>query len=123
MAYGITKEKERSVFAYNLIWFRAKNNISQSSFAESVGLSRGAYSAYEESRAEPRLETLFQIAEKLDVTIDDLLKTDLSESSPKRKTEFELVNEGLVEVRLFVTPEEALLLEKLSHQFLGVKKY
>ena len=57
---------------------------TQEQFAEQVGIKRSLVGAYEEGRAEPRLQTLTKIAEVLGVSADQLINSDLTKGVPKK---------------------------------------
>ena len=67
-----------SYIANNIKSLRKKAGFTQESFAEAVGIKRSLIGAYEEARAEPRLQTLTKIAEVLNVSTDALINEDLS---------------------------------------------
>jgi transcriptional regulator with XRE-family HTH domain len=64
--------------AENIKFLRKQLRYTQEQFAEQVGIKRSLVGAYEESRAEPRLQTLSKIAEVFGVTVDNLIKHDFS---------------------------------------------
>ncbi len=72
-----------SQIANNIKSLRKKAGFTQESFAEAVGIKRSLIGAYEEARAEPRLQTLTNIAEVLNVTTDALINEDLSSGNIK----------------------------------------
>lgn len=62
----------------NIKYLRKKAGFTQEQFANEVGIKRSLVGAYEEGRAEPRLQTLLSIAKVLNVTSDDLIANDLT---------------------------------------------
>lgn len=62
----------------NLKFLRKRAGLTQASLAERLGVNRPVIGAYEEGRAEPRLQTLKHLALFFEVSIDDLLDKDLS---------------------------------------------
>jgi transcriptional regulator with XRE-family HTH domain len=66
------------LLSQNLKHLRKAKGLTQSNLAEKLGLKRGILGAYEEGRAEPRLQTLQHIAHYFAVSLDDLLLNDLS---------------------------------------------
>jgi len=72
-----------SQIANNIKSLRKKAGFTQESFAEAVGIKRSLIGAYEEARAEPRLQTLTNIAEVLNVSTDALINEDLSSGNIK----------------------------------------
>lgn len=70
-----------SVVCQNLKFLRKQKGWTQQEFADKLGIKRSLLGAYEEERAEPRTEVLEQVSDMFRVSIDDLLRRDLS--SPK----------------------------------------
>jgi len=66
-----------SVFSDNIRVLRNKKNLSQQSFAESLGMSRVRYSKYEDGRSEPPYEILITISKFFHISIDLLLTVDI----------------------------------------------
>lgn len=71
-----------SIIAENIKYLRKKAGFTQEQFSNEVGIKRSVVGAYEEARAEPRLQTLMKIAEVLNVTSDDLITSDLTKGLP-----------------------------------------
>ena len=67
-----------SIFSENIRLLRNKKNLSQQSFAESLGMSRVRYSKYEDGRSEAPYEILIRISKFFNVSIDLLLTLDIS---------------------------------------------
>ena len=67
-----------SIIAENIKYLRKKAGFTQEQFAQEVGIKRSVVGAYEEARAEPRLNTLVKMAEVLGTTGDDLISLDLT---------------------------------------------
>ena len=67
----------------NLITLRKNNNFTQDDIAEKMYVSRQAVSKWERGESIPDVETLVALSEFYGVTIDDLLKSDLSASKQK----------------------------------------
>ena len=57
----------------NIQKIRKVKKLSQTAFSELFGLSRTSVGAYEEGRAEPKTDTLIQIAKYFGLSIDSLL--------------------------------------------------
>jgi len=62
----------------NIKKIRSIKKISQNAFSELFELSRTAVGSYEEGRAEPKIETIIQIANYFGVSIDVLLTKELT---------------------------------------------
>lgn len=62
----------------NLKYLRRRNNYDQGDLAKKLQVKQAAISAYETGRNEPTIETLIKLADLFGVTIDDLIRKDLS---------------------------------------------
>jgi len=67
-----------SYFGRNIRKIRNAKNISQSIFADLFNLKRGSIGAYEEGRAEAKIDTVIEIAEYFQLSLDQLLKKELT---------------------------------------------
>lgn len=67
-----------AVAGQNLKYLRKLRGWTQEEFAAKLGIKRSLIGAYEEERAEPRLEVLEVISDMFKVTLDELLRKDLS---------------------------------------------
>ncbi len=72
-------EKEKDLIARNLKFLRTRRGLTQQELAESLSIKRSSIGAYEESRANPKYDTLQKIAEFFDVSIDHVVTADLAE--------------------------------------------
>lgn len=64
----------------NLKYLRKLRGWTQEEFAQKIGIKRSLVGAYEEERAEPNYDVLETVSDLFKVTIDDLLRKDLSET-------------------------------------------
>lgn len=71
----------KSFLPENLYNLRREHGLSQEEFAERLGVSRQAVSKWERAEAYPDTENLIAISELLSVTIDDLLRSEVSKNS------------------------------------------
>jgi transcriptional regulator with XRE-family HTH domain len=69
-----------SVAAKNLKYLRKLRGWTQEEFANKLKIKRSLLGAYEEERAEPKLEVLEIAGDMFKLTLDDLLRRDLSEA-------------------------------------------
>jgi transcriptional regulator with XRE-family HTH domain len=69
-----------SVAGQNLKYLRKLRGWTQEEFAAKLSIKRSLLGAYEEERAEPRLEVLETISDMFKLTLDELLRKDLSET-------------------------------------------
>ena len=64
----------------NLRYLRKLRGWTQEEFANKLNIKRSLLGAYEEERAEPRIDVLEQVGDMFKLTLDDLLRKDLSEA-------------------------------------------
>ncbi|PJJ76676.1 helix-turn-helix protein [Thermoflavifilum aggregans] len=67
-----------SLAGKNIRILRQQKGLTQQAFADRLGIKRSLLGAYEEQRAEPRLDVLQKISEWFGVALEDLLWQDLS---------------------------------------------
>ena len=67
-----------SLFGKNIRKIRKVKNLSQSGFAKLFDLTRASVGSYEEGRAEPRIDTLLQIADYFYIPIEDIVNKELT---------------------------------------------
>ena len=67
----------------NIKFIRKQKSMTQQKFADYIGIKRSSLGAYEEGRAKPNYETVNRISEKFNITLDKLLKSDLSAIADK----------------------------------------
>lgn len=65
----------------NIKHLRKDKGFTQADLAERIGVKRSAIGAYEEQRAEPKIETIQKVAYLFGVSLDSLINTDLSKGS------------------------------------------
>src|ERR1700739_4238678 len=65
----------------NLKYLRKLRGWTQEEFSEKLGIKRSLLGAYEEERADPRLEVLQEVAEIFKLSLDELLTRDLSNNA------------------------------------------
>lgn len=69
-----------SYIGRNIKKIRTAKRLSQANFADIFNITRGSIGAYEEGRAEPKIDTIIQIANYFGISIDLLLNKELSVS-------------------------------------------
>lgn len=75
-----------SIISNNLKYLRKKKGLTQQQFADAIGCKRASVGAYEEERAEPKYDLLNKIAEFYNLTIDELVNEEISDTwKPKTK--------------------------------------
>ncbi len=67
-----------SFFGQNIRFLRNRQQMSQAAFAQLFGLTRATLGAYEEERAEPRVELFVKIAKHFGISLEDLLCKSLT---------------------------------------------
>ena len=70
-----------SIVSNNIRTLRKQMGFTQEQFAERIGIKRSLLGAYEEGRADPRLNNLQNIATEFGITVDLLLNRDLTRMS------------------------------------------
>ncbi len=65
-------------FGKNIKKIRSIQKLSQTKFAEIFDISRASVGAYEEGRAEPKLEVITTIAKYFSITVDDLINNEIT---------------------------------------------
>lgn len=66
-----------SIVSNNIKYLRRLNGLTQEQFARKIGIKRSLLGAYEESRANPNLINLKNMASAFGVSVDNMLKNDL----------------------------------------------
>lgn len=69
----------QSLAGQNLKYLRKLRGWTQEEFANKLGIKRSLVGAYEEERADPRIDVLERLGDMFKLTLDDLLRKDLSE--------------------------------------------
>lgn len=67
----------------NIKYLRKKHYYTQETFAEALDIKRSLVGAYEEGRADPRINNLIKICELFKVSLDTFINKDVSELSDK----------------------------------------
>ena len=70
-----------SVAKKNLRYLRKLRGWTQDEFSAKLNIKRSLLGAYEEERAEPRIDVLEIVCDMFKLTLDDLLRSDLSQQS------------------------------------------
>ena len=66
----------------NLKYLRKLRGWTQDEFAKKIKIKRSLVGAYEEERAEPRIDVLEIVCDIFKLSLDDILRSDLSEQTP-----------------------------------------
>ncbi len=67
-----------SVIGKNIKKIRTTKGLNQTEFGQLFNLTRGSIGSYEEGRAEPKIETLKQIANKFSISLDHIITAELT---------------------------------------------
>ena len=67
-----------SFIGKNIKKIRTVKGLNQTDFGKMFNLTRGSIGSYEEGRAEPKIETLKEIAKKFSITLDSIITTELT---------------------------------------------
>ncbi len=70
-----------SIVNSNIRFLRKKKGITQEELAKHLGVTRSVIGAYEEGRAEPRIQTMQKIANFFDISLDQLINTEFEKGS------------------------------------------
>lgn len=69
---------KKTTIGNNFKKLRMFKNLNQTEFAELIGVTRSAIGSYEEGRAEPKLETLMKVADHFRISVDEIIRKDLT---------------------------------------------
>lgn len=72
--YSYQKRELRRCLAKNLKMYRKLKKMTQKEFAKEIGISYCSYKIYESNFGNPRKNTLIKIADKLNISIINLIK-------------------------------------------------
>ena len=87
----------QSFAGQNLKYLRKLRGLTQEEFAAKLQIKRSLLGAYEEERAEPRLDVLEIVSDEYGISLDDLLRTDLTGSEGNylsKRRQQKMGNEG-----------------------------
>lgn len=70
-----------SYLAHNLKFLRKKHKISQEKLSSDLGITRNKIASYESRNIEPKLELIIALSEYFHISIDDLIKTPISDEN------------------------------------------
>jgi len=81
MNVNLTPQNSIPVIGNNIKTLRKQAGLTQGALAEKMNVKRSLIGAYEEGRAEPRINNLVKLSEVFNLPIDALVQQDLSEPS------------------------------------------
>lgn len=79
-------------FKENIKFLRKQKKLTQTSFAEEIGIKRSLIGSYEEGRGIPKLEILQKMANYFGINMDELLSHNLSLRKEKGETSAQLTS-------------------------------
>ena len=65
----------------NIRFLRKKKGWTQEKFSKKIGIKRSLVGDYEEGRSDPRLNNLLKMCEVFQISLDNILKNDVSNYS------------------------------------------
>ncbi len=109
-----------AIIHQNIRALRQSLDVNQQKFGDLFDLSRPAVGAYEEERAEPKIDLLVRMAKHFHVSLDDLLTKDLDLDPQKTQNKLLLVqNSDYVHyIKAFGDPQYLSSLTELKLPFL-----
>lgn len=78
-----------SIVSNNIKYLRKKAGYTQETFSEKIGIKRSLLGAYEEGRADPRLNNLLKMSEVFNVPVDTLISRDITQFEGRPQKEWE----------------------------------
>jgi len=100
-----------SLLSENLKTLRKSRGLTQAEFAQRIGVNRSVIGAYEEGRAEPKLQTLQSICHFFQISVDELLNVKFStEGKAEVQSDVEGQNLRILPVMVQDSDEESVTL-------------
>ncbi len=82
-----------NIFGKNLQAAREIHYRTKKEFANAIGIPETTYCQYENGRREPKYDLLVEIADKLDISLDELLRSHSDYAYKQTTTKIELSND------------------------------
>ena len=98
----------------NIRFLRKKLELTQEELAHKLGVNRAVIGSYEEDRAVPRIQVMQHVSEFFNISMDDLVNTDLEENRPALKKD--LKGRGLRVLTQVVNEENKELITLVPHK-------
>lgn len=80
------------IFANNLHYLRKRDKVTQEDLADRLGVSRQSVSKWETGEAYPEMDKLIALSDIFNVSLDDLIRKDLTAHTEQRETAMEEEN-------------------------------
>jgi len=105
----------------NIRFLRKKKGWTQEKFSHKIGIKRSLVGAYEEGRSDPRLSNLLKMCEVFSISLDNILKKDVSQLSEDQylKSEDQNVKVLSITVDKFGKENIELINQKASAGYLN----
>lgn len=87
-----TQQQKPICFASNLQFLRTQKKMSQETVAQQLDVSRQSVSKWESGAAFPETETLIELCDLFDVTLDEIMRGDVSTFSTEYTQEYDKMN-------------------------------
>jgi transcriptional regulator with XRE-family HTH domain len=101
-----------SVFAERLVDLRKKRHLTQEQLAEEIGLSRATIAYYEASAKNPKLDTIYKVAEFFGVRPEYLIA--IQDDEPGRPGPIPRLEQQIVRLRRLSPAKQRLATELLE---------
>jgi transcriptional regulator with XRE-family HTH domain len=92
----------------NIKFLRKSKDLTQAEFALKIGVNRSVIGAYEEGRAEPKLQTLQAMSEFFNLRIDNLVNQDLSQMGVQEIPWTDVSGQNLRVLPISIDPDSGL---------------
>lgn len=89
----------------NIKFLRKQEKLTQAEFALKIGVNRSVIGAYEEGRAEPKLQTLQAISDFFGLTIDQIVNTDQSQPEQAEVRNVDVSGQNLRVLPISIDPD------------------
>lgn len=105
-----------SLVAENIKYLRKLHQWTQGEFAEKIDIKRSLVGAYEEGRADPRLNNLIKMSKLFKVSVDDLISRTLEGKSIEQIQEMKAAKGGMKVLSITVDEEDNELIDLIPQK-------
>jgi transcriptional regulator with XRE-family HTH domain len=117
--YKIKQGGGKMYLSQNLKYLREKKGMSQDELGEELGVIKQTISSWENSKANPSIETIVKLAEYFGVSLDELVLKDLTPPKPMQvknlkylRTKYDMTQEDMAKLLGFKGKSSYCLIEK-----------
>ena len=103
----------------NIRFLRKKRGWTQEMFSKKIGIKRSLVGAYEEGRSDPRLNNLLKICDTFNISLDNILKKDVSILSERNYKSNENQKVKVLSITVDNSGDENIQLPKFQLPFLN----